>query len=314
MQTLLDNLGYVPTDIRRYIWQRDNRRVFLSIVDDFESFNDPYQQDFLGTLTENDFIITDNWFNRPVRATLLTLPISWFGIYSYVPSAIVDKPSKKFSLPINRIDYNRFRMFLEFARTECINDDGLINFNCAYHTDTDQTSDKQATVDAHWDFVDDRFKLIYKKVYNDFRDRMPFRNHELSIDQQTQEALINIVVETYVGSQSIAFSEKTFRALVTPRPWMLFGGTWSVAKLESLGFDCLRDIVGHDTDGLTIENRKLEKFVEASSNNWKKLEWENISIRCSKAAKHNQDLLKKMRKRWPADFANWLVDAVRELE
>ena len=121
---------------------------------------------------------------------------------------------------------------------------------------------------------------------------------------------LNIVVESYSSDNNISLSEKIFRALVTPVPWTVYSGRYTVAYLESLGFDCLRDIVDHNHyDRLKEVEDKIRVF------NWKSLEivrhlkqldFSMLQERCIRAAEHNQALLRTMKQQWSGKFNTWI--------
>jgi hypothetical protein len=90
-----------------------------------------------------------------------------------------------------------------------------------------------------------------------------------------------------------------------------------VAYFESLGFDCMSDIINHNHyDQLKEVEDKLKIF------NWISLEFvkslkeigvEAIQQRCLQASKHNQQILADMSQRWPADFSNYLDTLTKQL-
>jgi hypothetical protein len=86
-----------------------------------------------------------------------------------------------------------------------------------------------------------------------------------------------------------------------------------VARLRSLGFDTLDDVVDHQYDRLIEAHHKIPVFVDAAIATIKMLKqhnWTELSQRCASAAAHNQQLLAKMKSAWPADFDCWLNDRI----
>jgi hypothetical protein len=131
-----------------------------------------------------------------------------------------------------------------------------------------------------------------------------------------------LVIETYAGDVSIAFSEKIFRALVTPAPWAVFSAKHAVGYLKTLGFDVLDDVVDHSYDSLTQSNTmyghgKISSFFKLNIQNYhniKQLDQNQLTTRCQTAAEHNQRLLAQMQHQWPGDFARWLPEAIAKLQ
>lgn len=313
VRSLLTQAGYEPQDPRRLIWQRQHSRVWLAVVDDIESIPQHPHEDFLSTLTRDDVIITDNFISRPVRARVLSLPESWFGIYAYRPDITESAPDRDYGFAVNRLDAVRAQILLEMQQWRHLSGvQGYVNFNCASHA-LDQTYQQKRdlwaqTCDNIRSWHEDR----YDRAIRDIDTLIPFRNHDLELEQVMQRSLLNVIVETYSSDYSVSVSEKIFRALVTPRPWTVFGGMWTVARLEQLGFDCLRDVVDHKTDAMKSTEDRIKEFVRNSANHWRSLVWDDIQSRCESAAEHNQQRLEDLRQQWSSDCAQFL-DRVQQV-
>ena len=130
-----------------------------------------------------------------------------------------------------------------------------------------------------------------------------------------------LVMETYISFNSVAISEKTFRALVTPAPFMVCSGQGTIPYLRSLGFDTLDGLFdhGYDTapereDYLLVD--KVRNFIDWAQLNHSRLlaqDFNQLQIRCANMALHNQQLLFSMRRRWPRDFSQWLPGVIDTL-
>jgi hypothetical protein len=307
LRGLLDSLGYVSQDPRRFIWQKDKYRVWLAMVDDIESISPEPHEDFLSTFTQYDVIVTDNFISRPINAHILSVPKSWFGIYSYTPEIMAAAPDRDYTLAVNRIDSVRATILLEMQQWRHLSGvQGYVNFNCASHA-LDQTIQQKREL---WDQMVEDIKTWhegrYDRAINDIRTLIPFRNHDLEIDEAVQRGMLNLVIETYSSDYTVALSEKIFRAIVTPRPWTVFGGQWTVARLEQLGFDCMRDTIHHKTDTMKSNEHKIREYVRNAADHWKQLVWEEIEERCELAVKFNRRILESKRQRWANDRPNFL--------
>lgn len=309
VREVLTQLGYVSTDPRRFIWQRGENRVFLAIVDDIESISPEPHEDFLSTLTHRDIVITDNFISRPIRARILALPDSWFGIYSYTPDVIAEAPDRDYTLAVNRIDSVRATILLEMQQWRHLSGtQGYVNFNCASHA-LDQTIQQKREL---WDRMVEDIKTWhdgrYDRAIADIRTLIPFRNHDLDIDEAVQRGMLNMVIETYSSDYTVALSEKIFRALVTPRLWTVFGGIWTVERLKQLGFDTLEGIVVHKTDTIKSNQDKIKEYVRNAADHWKQIVWDEVSLRCQFAAENNRRNLAEKKRRWvderPAFISN----------
>ena len=299
LRSLLTDQGYRPIDSRRFIWQRDQRRVWLALVDDIESINPEPVEDFFGTLDRTDVIITDNFISRPVRAQVLSLPESWFGIYAYTPDITVDTPDRDYTLAVNRIDSVRATILLEMQQWRHLSGtQGYVNFNCASHA-LDQTVEQKRELWARMvEDIQTWHEGRYDRAIADIQSLIPFRNHDFDIDESVQRGMLNMVIETYSSDYVVALSEKIFRALVTPRPWTVFGGLYTVERLKQLGFDIQPNVVNHRTDFLLSNQGKIKEYVRNSADHWKQKIWEEIAEECHRAAAYNQQMLYNMKERW----------------
>jgi hypothetical protein len=178
---------------------------------------------------------------------------------------------------MNRISQDRVQTFQELKRRGLLSN-GLVSFNNlrpGNNTITEQ------------DLID----------YGD-----PYNNLTNSLEQSIIDSNISVVLETYISDDHITFSEKIFRALELPRPWLLYCSPQSVHYLRCYGFDVLDDYVDHSYDNkISHTNRllsiidQLEQFVDQQYN-------QDDYARFEQAAEHNRNLLLKFAQAWPAKF------------
>jgi hypothetical protein len=139
---------------------------------------------------------------------------------------------------------------------------------------------------------------------------IPVNNHNTLPENSALASYLNLVLETYIGSDIVALSEKIFRSLVTPVPWTVYASPHTIKFLKSLQFDVMDDIVNQDTCS------SVEKYVGNAVNSIKQIKSigiDKLTERCLCAARHNQHLLKTMRQQWPRDFAVWWANNITEL-
>jgi hypothetical protein len=301
----LETLNFQPTDHNR-IWKKDNQTVIVCLVDDVRSCSTDYHADLPYLFDQNTVVITDNHLTCPSIFPVINTPTSFFGIYSFTPEQQSWTPDRDFGFQVNRIDSRRFQLMVDLAwRTRL--DLGYINFNCEDRANQ-QLSPQQAFA-QYWFNIepeDQKYLGSYEKI----APMMPLKNYEFDFDSIPYRVWINIIVETYSSDNVISVSEKIFRALITPAPWTTYSGRYTVAYLESLGFDCMSDIIDHNHyDRLKEVEGKLRVF------NWKSLEIvkhlkalgvDTVRQRCLEASEHNQQLLKTMKQQWPDEFFNWV--------
>jgi len=161
----------------------------------------------------------------------------------------------------------------------------------------------------HWSHASDEDKLKYQKSYELLTAQMPVRNYEIDHDEIFNRSFLNIVAETYSSDNNISLSEKIFRALVTPAPWTVSSGRYTVAYLTSLGFDTVSDLVDHNHYDRLIEVQEKQRiFVWKSLEIVRAIKSKELAIlqsRCQRAATHNQTVLAEMAAEWPNDFVQW---------
>ena len=63
IQHFLSLYGYESIDKGNCIWKKNNKRVFIALVDDIEHLNKTFEKDFIGSLNEHDTVITDNYIS-----------------------------------------------------------------------------------------------------------------------------------------------------------------------------------------------------------------------------------------------------------
>lgn len=322
-------LGYSAKDDSMKKWVRGNQQVVVCLVDDISSCADYQDKNFGMMFDRNTLVITDNFVNGPTQYQVRRLPNSFFGIYAYQPLLYHWRPERRFSMAIRRIDPDRLRVFLEtFKSSQDFPDSDhadWLSFDCWDRTKpTDSPQVRQDNFVELFSGLPEEEQDRYKDIVDAHIDLMPFRNYDETIEEIVYKSWLNMVVETYSGDEVIALSEKTFRSLVTPVPFMLYAGRNSLCHLANLGFDILADLVPPDYDNLRRTNRsdqsdKHTEFVWRASlvsNDLASKASDEIPVvqaRCVQASQHNQSLLRELQSRWPMDFANWWKDVVQEL-
>lgn len=309
----IKSIGYTEeNDTNRVFVNKQGHRLVVCLVDDFRSCTNEYHKDTPYLFDKNTTVITDNYLTCPAPYQLYRLPKSFFSIYNYVPENQIWAPDRDFSFSVNRIDNMRFHLMLELGWRVHLHK-GYVNFNCEMrHADgTGPIERSVSTFNAMWEQFGTDLKKFYEGSYQILEPQMPIKNYTISHEEMHVSSYLNIIVETYHGDNNIALSEKIFRALVTPVPWTVFAGRYTVAYLESLGFDCLSDLINHNHyDRLKNVENKVNIFIWQSLQAIKFFKTSNIDelkLRCWKAAKHNQALLQSWEEKWPEDCNQWIA-------
>jgi len=291
----------------RSVWQRENRKVVVSLVDDFWDCAPDQARETPYLFDRQTLVITDNFINCPTLYRLHQLAPSFYGIYYYEPSNTSWLPDRDYSFAVNRLDYKRMQILAEVHQHLKFGV-GYVNFNCDIggRYPADQQTKQQAFLDQARIYAGSPAE---EKTFSTLAHMMPLKNYDIEHDNIFTRSWLNLVVETYSSDNVISFSEKIFRCLVTPAPWAVYAGRYAVARLRQLGFDVLDDIVDHSYDGLMEMQHKTTNFALQARNTIAKLktqDWHSVRSRCESAALHNRKLLVEFSQAWQQQIPAWL--------
>lgn len=324
--SVLMNMGYqkIPSSAR--VWGRGSRKVIVCLADDFGVNRDDWSLPPDQWFDTDTTVITDNHMPFATNYQILQLPTSYFGVFNYVPADQSWTPSRRFNFSVNRLDSQRQLILLELTKQsfgiDQVQQLDHVNFNARTQGNEHTAQDAQHSFAHCWTQLNQLHNTEYADWFDQIRPNIPIRNHALTVEQTQVGAYLNLVIETYAGDATIAFSEKIFRALVTPAPWAVFSAKHAVQYLKTLGFDVLDDVVDHSYDSLTQSNTmyghgKITEFVKLNIQNYhniKNSDQVKLAVRCHAAATHNQQLLAQMQRQWPVDFADWLPNTIAKLQ
>lgn len=322
-RSALISMGYHSVSDNHKVYQRGEQKVVICLVDDFTTCSTNYSVSLPYLFDTNTVVITDNHITVPTQYRVLQLPSSFFGIYRHQPKNQTWNPQRRYNFSVNRLDYKRMLMMLEIW-SRCMWNEGaerldFVNFNCwAWGGDNETPQGARSNFEQFWNNLEPHHQEVYQETYNRLVDRMPWRNHDLSHEDSHVSAWVNLVMETYSSDTTVAFSEKIFRALCLPVPWIVYSGRYAVSYLHSLGFDVMHDVIRHDYDGM-IETKtaaygdKMVNFVFEGSDfvDANRERFPELKVRCEQAAAHNQRRLETMAQQWPSDFAAWWAQSVQ---
>jgi hypothetical protein len=282
VRDLLISLDFEETG--QWTWRREDKRVVLCLVDDFNNFKNTISADEAAEFNSGSIVLTENFVHDPGNHVIVQLPFTFYSTFSYTPDLLDWQPERDLHLFMNRGDEQRTLLFNQFRNCRDLTTKDYIRYNAA-----------QSCHES-------------------------YRNYCNTIEEACVQSYLNLIVETYASSTSIALSEKTFRALQTPAPWVLYGCLGSIEYLETLGFDVLGDVIDHSYNNrwTTDSTGKEKTFLWVSDvikilTHLKSLDVDFLRDRCITAAEHNRQLLASWKQPWPRDFSQWLVTVVDAL-
>jgi len=303
-----------PVSASRSVWQRGSQKIVVSLVDDLWDCAQDRFQDTPYLFDRDTTVITDNFLNCPSVYRIYRVPQSFYGIYSYTPDNQAWTPDRDYTFAINRQDYKRMQVLLQLYRNLGFNS-GYVSFNCQIGGKrvAPENIRRQAFVDeAMSHSATDQERDAFLKLAS----QVPIKNHDLEHDSAYNQSWLSIIVETYSSDNVISVSEKIFRCLVTPVPWTVYAGRYTIAKLRELGFDVMDDIVDHSYDPLLEAQHKMPNFAGCARQtilHLKRLDWQQVRSRCQIAAFHNQILLADLARIWRENQSVWLQQLARDI-
>jgi hypothetical protein len=279
-----NNYGYP------YIYSRDGQLLDCRFVD---SVFLPHPESW----DKSAFIVTDNIPLQPVTGKLISVVPEFWSIWRFDP-VYLDRPATKaYNCFMNRPRGDRSMMFYELIKRNML-DKGIVSFN--------------VNADEYEQQYNQYESSKYQTEHESGQKLIPYNTLNNTVEQCIIDSGVSVILETYTSDSHIVFSEKLFRALQLPRPWLLYCSPESIKYLRHYGFDVLDDYVNHDYDNIVNHDQRLlnildqlETFVDRQ---YSAVDY----ARFRQAATHNQQLLDLFAQQWPDRFAN-ILDEIKKL-
>lgn len=237
-------------------------------------------------------IISDNKFLSPTQSIKL-YPELW---HIYLTDSWQDDciPDRAYNCMMNRVCGERLEMLYRLHDRNLL-DKGYVSFNCLYHDmDPDIRKRKQNYDTARGEIG------THSETHELLKQHVPiFCKYDP--DESALRSVKTVVMESYTSHETIAFSEKIFRALQNPRPWLLYCSPGSVDFLRQNGFDVLDDVIDHSYDSVHNHTDRMDALLD-------ELEKDIVFDlpRYKLAVEHNQKILKELEIKWPQRLSNIL--------
>ena len=206
-----------------------------------------------------DITVTDNHSMIPVTGKVHSVLPEFWGQWKYTPEYINRNATIGYNCFMSRERGDRDRMFKRLQKRKILIH-GFVSYNAQGYN----------TVDSHG-----------------------------TLEQCTIDSNISVVMETYTLDTKIVFSEKIFRALQLPRPWLLYCSPYSIELLKTHGFDVLEDYVDIAYDTITNHWKRMDAILDQLRTFINKKYTRRDYERFEQAATHNQQLLAQFAMDWP---------------
>jgi len=238
--------------------------------------------------------------------------VSMYGMW-YAPYKIENKPViRQYNCFNNRMDALRQSWMYALHRRNMI-DEGFVSFN----VDTERVSylHGMTTLEA-FDYHYKTHFQIFEKEHQELRTQVPFKNfiETGNLADTILRSGVSICLETYsTDNNVISLSEKIFRNLQIPRPWLLFCSAGSIQHLRDIGMDVLDDIVDHSYDNMSSPIDRQVAILNTCQDMYD-LNIDAIFPRLAEAAKHNQNILSNWLQTWEEDLIITIANAKKKVD
>jgi hypothetical protein len=215
-----------------------------------DSLANRYQHVYV--VTEQD--IKNIWPNVSIHR----LPADFYGAYYIKDTDLTGEIQHEFNCFMNRTDPIRQSWFyLLYVRGWL--DRSYVSFNMHQRSGLWYPSE---CAKETFDYYHKNTLSCFDHIKNEVKIKLPFKNfidHD-NLCKVILSTKFSIVIETYFERTDCrVISEKIWRAIQMPRPWLLFAATGCVQKLRDMGIDVFDDYVDHSYDLYDTTDKCVER-------------------------------------------------------
>lgn len=212
-----------------------------------------------------------------------------FGVYHQRMIYDHKIPSKKFNCFINRACEFRQSWLYQLIRTN-----QLEQGHVSYHAHDRFSNDKPSIV---FEKLFKKNNKIFQHEHDYIKDRIPLKTFDLPLEDAIVDSERSLVIETFFDDPKfISYSEKIWRVIQLPRPWILFASVKAIHYLRTWGFDVFDDVIDHSYD---LEPDPIRRQLMCLKQLDRPLHYDQQTlINYEKRAEYNRDLLLQYRKLW----------------
>ena len=282
-----NNFGYP------YVYNRGAVQVNCRLVDSvfFTDANSWYN--------ESTVTVTDNHPLNPLAGPLISVLPEFWSIWHFIPEYVNRPATHGYNCFMNRPRGDRSIVFYELIERDILNQ-GIVSYNC-----TNEELEQQ--------FIKADLQQ-YQKTHDIGCELLPYNTVQThgTVEQCIIDSNVSLILETYTSNSHIVFSEKIFRALQLPRPWLLYCSPGSIALLKQYGFDVLDEYADVSYDDIVVHGDRLQAILNQMETFINRKYTEQDYQRFAQAALHNQILLATFANNWPTKF-NEILNCIKKL-
>jgi hypothetical protein len=248
----------------------------------------------------NDVLLVEHIIQdrRLITKPLVEIPRSVYGIYYMSDSIWHRNIQKDFNCFINRNDPIRQSWFYLLYYHDLLKN-SYVSFS--------GSSRMSSNNNELFDNIHQTTLSSFDSVYQEIKQLVPYKNfiETGNLCDTIMSTKFSIIIETYFErTDAITFSEKTFRALQTPRPWLLFHSMGAVKELRNMGFYVYDDLIDHsydDFDTSVDSVPRQESILEQAKKLMSMEVTESLLDHWEKMTKQNCKILNDFNSKWQHD-------------
>ena len=253
---------------------------------------------------DSDFLVTDSiCHNIKTSNKVKSLAPTVFGNYFYDFKYTNQMPTKLYNCFIRRCCSTR-QSWLFFLIRKKLLSQGHVTFWC----ENREAQSNKMNEQAFFEHCYQNNKSVFFEEYKQFKQNysIPFKNFNFDIETAIIDSQKTLTIETYFNSHDelSIFSEKTWRTIQLPRPFLFFSTPNNVKLLREWGFEVYDDFIDHsyDQEQDWIKRQSMILNQLATPINYT----ESVLNDFEQRAQHNRNLLKSYKKQWPGFFSEFL--------
>ena len=292
LQEHICQAGWVPLAVDSNLnfsfpwqYQRGNLNLHCRVVDSV------YHPSTAPMTDADTIFVTDSHALQTVAGPVISVLPEFWHIWHFEPDYTDRVPVKAFNCFMNRCRGDRSQVFYELCKRDILHE-GFVSYNCSPKA----LEDQYQAAEMQNNYRDQHQRALELIPYN------TVEGHG-TLEQCIIDSRVSLILETYTADSHIVFSEKLFRCLQMPRPWLLYCSPGSLQLLESFGFDILSDMVDIKYDKITNHGTRLQHILDQLET-FVNRHFSTVELqRLHQAALHNQQRLADLGLQWPEKFS-----------